>query len=148
MRAIVHIGTHGCATALGDALREHLDPVVVLVPAEPALLGPTLGTGELEGELVLLARLVLARAIDQAQAAREQAVEELASVFDTEPRTEAQAVTGHVVESPLTQRLPEVLGEHEVQEVWMSREALELLDQAQADVAQAISAGGAELEAR
>lgn len=148
VRAILYAGTRGCSTTLDDALREHLDPALVVAPADPRLLGQLADAPGIEEDCQAWAQLVLDRGLGQARHTAAASRQELGQVFGQDATTQPAEIDGLVVPARLEDTLPERLAGDGVTDVWASRELLEILQTVGVDVADGLTRRGIELEVR
>lgn len=148
MRAILYAGTRGCSTTLDDALREHLDPTLVVAPADPRLLGELDDAPGIQEDCQAWAKLVLDRGLGQARQTAAASRQALGQVFGQDAATQPAEIDGQVVPGELEEALPERLASGGVTEVWASRELLEILQTVGVDVADGLVRQGIELEVR
>ncbi len=148
MRAILYAGTRGCSTTLDDALREHLDPALVVAPADPRLLGELADAPGIEEDCRAWAQLVLERGLDQARQTAAASRQELGQVFGQDAAVRSAEIDGQVVPGRLEDLLPERLAGDGRTELWASRELLEILQTVGVAVADGLAREGIELEVR
>lgn len=148
VRAILYTGTRGCSTTLADALREHLDPVLVVTPADPRALGKLQDAPGIDGDCRAWAQLLLDRALEEARGIADQSRQALGQVFGDAGRRQAAEIDGYLAPARLEETLPAGLDDTEATELWASREALELLQAVGIDVADGLARRGIDLEVR
>lgn len=148
MRAILYAATRGCSTTLEDALREHLDPALVVAPADPRLLGQLADAPGIAEDCRAWAQLVLDRGLGRARRTAAASRQELGQVFGQDAATQPAEIDGQVIPGRLEDTLPERLAGDGVTELWASRELLEILQTAGVDVADGLARRGIELEVR
>ncbi len=148
MRAILYTGTRGCATTLGDALRDHLDPALIVTAADPRMLGKLQAAPGIEEGCQAWADLLLDRGLREARRIAEEERKALGQVFGAAGRRQPADIDGQVVPGRLEETLPARLEDVSAGELWSSREALELLQAVGIDVADGLARRGIDLEVR
>lgn len=147
MRLVCYLGTRGCPGVVEEALREHFDPIAIVVPIEPRLLGPHLDAGATEDGLASIADILADRARKQALAAAGREEEALAGVFD-QPTDARDRIVTAVLDPPIEAALADHAGEAEAETCFVARDALEILDEAGIRLEQALEPVGVELRTR
>lgn len=147
MRLVCYLGTRGCPGVLEDALRDYFDPLVVLVPVEPRLLGPELVDQDLAGGLTAVAEILRERAYARAVAMAEASEGQLTGVFDQQPDVEDR-ITARVLEPPIEEALAEAARDTDADECYLARDALDVLDDVSIRPADALEPEGVELVTR
>ncbi|MDX1611439.1 MAG: hypothetical protein R3185_03655 [Candidatus Thermoplasmatota archaeon] len=147
MQALLYLGTAACGTMVDEALSDQVDPVLVLTPVEPGLLGQMGRGGEPPEALRALARLVLAQGVERAREHLAANRAQLASVFSSQGE-DPPSIGADLIPTPLSAHLPDLLAERDVDTLYVSREALDILDEAGVDVAGALTSSPVDLTAR
>lgn len=146
MRSVCYLGTRGCPGVLEEALRDHFDPLAILVPTEPRLLGSALAD-DLGEALTAVAEVLAQRAREHAVEIAARNAEEVAGVF--EPAGDpAERIQTHVLEPPLETTLAETAQAAEAEECYLSRDALDVLDGAGVHPGPTLARVGIELVTR
>lgn len=150
MRLVVYLGTRGCRTALAEALDGYHDELVLVVPADPALLGPHLEEAGLEAGLAEIARILTDHALEHAARAALEQTAELADVFGEEPPSPEERISTHVVEGDLAEGLGALAAELAPTpgEAYIARDALDVLDGVGIRPSSVLDRQGVELVAR
>lgn len=146
MRIVLHLGTRAGPATIDAALKDHLDPVTILVPADERLLGPNVGVDA--GDLEAVIEVVRSRALEHATEAAERSERELTDVFGSEPEG-GDRVVARLLDPPLEDGLADVLDEQgSIEELFAARDALEILDEAGIRLEGVLDARGVDLVTR
>lgn len=138
MRAVCYLGTRGCPGVLEEALREDLDPLTVLVPLEARLLGP-LAEDELADGIPEVAEILVDRARRRAVDHARRRIDEQAGVFGA-TADPAEIVAAETLAGPLDEALPTWLDRADAGTCYVSRDAMDVLAQAEVPVTEALDA--------
>lgn len=147
MRWVCYLGTRGCPGVLEQALRQHFGPVEILVPAEPRLLGACNGDAGVAEGLGEVASILAERAYERAVDLARSDEGELSGVFGEQPDVEDRIET-RVLEPPLEDALAEAAEGSQVQRCFLSRDGLDVLDEAGIRPGDALASHGIELVTR
>lgn len=147
MRWVCYLGTRGCSGVLADALRDNFGPVEILVPAEPRLLGPHLSGAGLEDALADVAGIVAEQARRHAVDVAERNEAAAAGVFETATAA-GDRIEAVLLDPPLEDALAERAGGTSAEVCYVSRDTLDLLDEAGIRPAEALDPHGVELVTR
>lgn len=146
LRIVLHLGTRAGPATIDAALKDHLDPVTILVPAEGRLLGPNVDVEA--GDLEALSEVVRSRAFEHATEVAEQSERELTDVFGAEPEG-ADRIVARLLDPPLEDGLADVLDQQDaVEELFAARDALEILDETGIRLEGVLDARGVDLVTR
>lgn len=146
LRIVLHLGTRAGPAMIDGALKDNLDPVIILVPADRRLLGPNVDVDA--GDLEAVAEVVRRRALEHATEAAERAERELTDVFGSEPEVNDRVVV-RLLDPPLEDGLADVLDEQDTsEELFTARDALEILGEAGIRLEGILDARGVDLVTR
>lgn len=146
LRIVLHLGTRAGPAMIDGALKDNLDPVIILVPADRRLLGPNVDVDA--GDLEAVAEVVRRRALEHATEAAERAERELTDVFGSEPEVNDRVVV-RLLDPPLEDGLADVLDEQDTsEELFAARDALEILGEAGIRLEGILDARGVDLVTR
>lgn len=146
LRIVLHLGTRAGAATIDAALKDHLDAVTIVVPADERLLGPNVDVEA--GDLEALCEVVRSRALEHATEAAERFERELTDVFGSEPEG-ADRIVAQLLDPPLEDELADVLDEQDAaDELFAARDALEILDEAGIRLEGILDARGVDLVTR
>ncbi len=150
MRTMLYLGTRGCPPTLTDALDGYHDRLVILVPVVPELLGASLAHDAAEPGLREISAILAERGLAHGVQAASRKAEPLAAVFDRDPPDVTERLEARVLEGELVDALARHFEqeEGEVEALYVSRDALEILDGLGIRVEQALEATDAALVAR
>lgn len=145
-RVVVHLGTRACSGAVEAALDEPGARVLVLVPAEPRLLGEAGEDPTVREGLTEVADLLADRVRERAREAARRREEPYADVFGREADPDDR-VEVRVPDDPLAEALAAALDEADAASVYVARDALDVLDGAGVRLADALEGREVELVA-
>ncbi len=127
MRGVLYLGTRSCPSALEEALRGHDDSLLLLVPADPKLLGSHAAEAVQEGYLEV-ATLLRDRALKRAARIAQRTQKPLADVFGQDPPDPRDRIQARILEGDLQEAAASALRAREVETVYAGRDALDVLD--------------------
>lgn len=133
MRCTIYLGTRTCPQAIKAALREHLGPLTILVIMDPKLLGEHNDDARLREELPAIASILEEQAHQQACKEAEQTQRDLAEVFKGSASAPAERITTHATPQAGEERLHAVIQDRGIDHVFVSRDALDILQRANLD---------------
>lgn len=146
MRLVLHLGTRAGPATIDAALKDHLDPVSILVPADERLLGPNFEAPS--GDLEAVAEVVQSRALEHATEVAVRSERELADVFGSDPEG-GDRIEARLLDPPLEEELAHILDEESSAEaLFAARDALEILDEAGIRLEGVLDARGVDLVTR
>lgn len=150
MRLVIHLGTRGCRTALSDALDGYHESLAILVPADPALLGPAMSDADLEEGLADVARIVRDRAFEHAADIAEDQARALTDVFGRKPPPAEERIDAEILDGGFVDALRAYAAglEPAPEEAYIARDGLDVLDGVEVRPADALDPLGIELVAR
>lgn len=150
MRLVIYLGTRGCRTALADALDGYHDALTILVPADPALLGPAMSDAGIGEGLTEVARIVRDRAFEHAAGIAEDQARALTNVFGKQPPPAEERIDVQVLEGSLVDALEACVDGLDTtpEEAYIARDGLDVLDGVEVRPADALDPLGVELVAR
>lgn len=134
MRAVLYVGTRSCPQAITEAMRQHHDPVTILVVADPKLLGRQRDHAVLAEGLGPLAEILADKARQHAIGHAEANQRELAHVFQKASKRPHERITTRIITEGVEGSLPTLVEDHALQELFAGRDALDILQAASIDV--------------
>lgn len=133
MRGTLYVGTRSCPQAITAALKQHHDPIAVLIIADPQILGEQADDPHLSKGLQDIAKILETNAREQAKQAVKATQQDLANVFETAAKEPSERIITRITTDAGPDALESFMEEHAVREVFVARDALDILQHASID---------------
>lgn len=134
MRAILYVGTRTCPQAITEAMRQHHDPVTILVAADAKLLGQQRDHPDLAEGLRPLAGILEDKARQQAIANAQANQRELTDVFGDASKRPNDRITTRIITEGVDRSLLTLVEDQALEDLFAGRDALDILQAASIDV--------------